>query len=254
MSDSKSPVKTTLRSIELLDLIKSEDGATASELAERTDLARSTVHNHLRCLIKAGYIIKEENTYHVGLQMYILGEYARTRKPGYLLAKRYTEELAMRTGLEVDFNVEEYGQLINVYGANGHTNDPDIELGSHFHLHNTAVGKAILAEYSDERVDGILDEYGLPATTDHTITDRSALRKEIKLTAERGYAINDQELFSGYKSLGKVVLQPDGKILGGIAVGGPVYAIGETFDQSVVSAVSETVSSLQAEIVDEMFK
>jgi len=47
----------------------------------------------------------------------------------------------------------------------------DSYIGHRVHLHNTALGQAILAHLPAERVEEIVDRYGLPASTENTITE-----------------------------------------------------------------------------------
>src|SRR5207237_1260599 len=56
----------------------------------------------------------------------------------------------------------------------------------------TALGKALLAELTDEELTTLLPAKQ-PALTEHTITDREALRAELHATRERGYAVEREE-------------------------------------------------------------
>lgn len=242
------PVQTTASSIQLVETIKELDGATVGSLATETGLARSTVHNHLQTLLDAEYVIKENNTYHIGLRLLHLGEYARRRKKEYVLAKKAVQKLATETQIEADFNVEEHGRLINLYDSVGHASDPGWEVGTYFFMHSTSAGKAMLADLPDERVDEIIETHGLPEMTEHTICDREELFAELERIRDRGYAVNEDECFSGYKTIGRAVHYPDGSLFGGLAVGGPSYMIGEEFDQSTYERFHETVDRLETDV------
>ena len=244
------PVKTTAKSLELIEVMKELDGATVGELVQHTDLAKTTIHNHLQTLRNAEYVTRENNTYHVGLRLFHLGEYARKRKDEYILAKKAVHELATVTQLEADFNVEEHGRLINLYDAIGHSSDSGWEVGTYFYMHSTSAGKAILAELSDKRVGEIITKHGLPAKTQKTITTREELDDELERIRHRGYAVNNGECFSGYKTIGRVVTYPDGRILGSMAVGGPEYMVGQDFDQSVYGDLTAAVDNLESSIAE----
>lgn len=249
MTDSPTrPVRTTASSIELLETIKELDGATVGALAAETELARSTVHNHLQTLLDAEYVVKEANTYHLGLRLLHLGEYARRRKEEYVLAKKTVQKLAGETQIEADFNVEEHGRLINLFDSVGHASDPGWEVGTYFFMHSTAAGKAMLATFPDERVEEIIDTHGLPRMTEHTICGREELFAELDRIRDRGYAVNEEECFSGYKTIGRTVQYPDGSVFGGLSVGGPTYMIGDDFDQSTYDLFHEAVDRLEADV------
>jgi len=179
------PVKTTQTSLELLEVIKELDGATVGELVDETGLARSTLHNHLQTLLETGYLIKEFNTYHLGLKLFQLGEYARTRKREYELAEEAVERLAVRTDMEADFNIEEYGRLINLHDMIANSSESGLDIGNYFYMHNTAAGKAMLAAYSRDRQEEIIETRGFPRETEHTITDEEELLAELETVQEQ---------------------------------------------------------------------
>lgn len=254
MVDGNRAVETTEASLSILEAIKELDGATVTDLVERTALARSTVYNHLQTLMDAEYVVKENNTYHVGLKLFHLGEYARTRKREYEFAREAVGELADRTGMEVGLNVEEHGNLITVFDTIGGSTTSGFEVGSRFYLHATASGKAILAELEEQRRDEIIDTHGLPQQTEHTITDRDELLEELAAIREQGYAVNREENVIGYHSIATAITYPDGRIFGGLAVGGPSYLLGDGLDRAMYDALFETAEEIETELANVQFR
>ena len=245
------PVKTTQTSLDLIREIQSMDGASLTELSNRLNVAKSTVHNHLATLTEEGFLVRDENSYYVGLEFLAFGEHARNRSPLYAPARRTVHTLAKQTNLEVDFIVEENGRVYSleyVIGDPGAVNPEGaspFRAGNRFHMHNCASGKAILAELSEERIDEIVDRWGLPATTEQTITDRAQLSAELDITRDQGYSINDEELRDGYRSIGATIATPDGSVLGAFSVGGPTYRVStdeierKELTQTLLRAVEE---------------
>jgi len=242
------PVKTTQTSLELLEVIKELDGATVGELVDETGLARSTLHNHLQTLLETGYLIKEFNTYHLGLKLFQLGEYARTRKREYELAEEAVERLAVRTDMEADFNIEEYGRLINLHDMIANSSESGLDIGNYFYMHNTAAGKAMLAAYPRDRQEEIIETRGFPRETEHTITDEEELLAELETVQEQGYAVNDEECILGYKTFGKAIHYPNGRVFGGMAVGGPTYLMDTDRETSIRSELFGVADELEEEI------
>ena len=192
-ANNARPVKTTQTSLQLIEEIKARDGASLTELADSLDLAKSTIHNHVNTLTDEGFLVQEGTTFHVGLKLLELGEHARNRKPVYELARQWVYKLANETNEEVDFTVEENGRIFTLEYTLGNQSpsqlqkgSPFLQTGNSFHLHNCASGKAILAELPQDRVEEILQHWGLPATTPETIADEAALFEELEATRERG--------------------------------------------------------------------
>lgn len=241
-------IKTTETSFEIVELLKQLEGATMSELSDRLDLANSTIHGHLKTLEKNRLVVKEGNEYHVGLRFFHYGEYTRWRKPEYRYVPEKIEELVELTQEGSNFAVEEHGQMIVLFGDST-PEDPIYDTGKFFHMHDNASGKAILAEMTDERVTEVLDRWGLPATTEHTITDRDALFDELETIRDRGYAFNREELLTGLNAVATVVQRPDSSILGALSVGGPSYRIrGPRLEEELPEVLLQTNAELEAEI------
>jgi DNA-binding IclR family transcriptional regulator len=231
MNDNKArPVKTTLNSINILQIIKNNDGATLTEIADEVDLAKSTIHNHLSTLQSEQLLTKEDGEYHIGLRNTEFGEYARNRKPLYRPAKIQVYRLAESTNEEANFAVAENGTMYTVEYVMGDANprNPEagsqfLKVGSKFHMHSSSSGKAILSEYETAEVESIVDKHGLPAITENTITDKDELLEELEKVREREYATDREELKQGYHSIAAPITTPGGSILGSLSIGGPAY-------------------------------
>ncbi len=245
----KGKVKSLEKSIQIIDRIRECNGLKLNELVSELGYSRSTVHNHLMTLLHSGLVVRENNTYHIGLTFLHYGEYARHRKPEYTLAREFVEELADKTGEEVDFTIPEQGRLISIYHLVGDVKSTDLQVGSRFHMHHTAAGKAVLAEMSFDEVKQIIDQWGMPADTDHTITSLADLQSELEHVRECGYAVNDQELIDGFRSIGMTVHYPDKRILGALSIGGPTYRIDPEGNQ--VQMLQATIESFEYKLAKE---
>jgi DNA-binding IclR family transcriptional regulator len=224
--EAKNPVKTTQRSLDIVETLREMDGARLTELADRLDLPNSTVHNHLSTLMERDYVLKDGDVYRVSLRFLDLGEHARNRRKVYELAKPEIEELADETGEIANLLVEENGWGVYLWSSEGENAVPlDIAPGKHVHLHATALGKCILAHLPEKRVEEIIDRRGLLAETDATITDSDALMEELEAVREQGYAIDDEERLTGMRCIGTTVKSESGNVIGAISVSGPTSAM-----------------------------
>lgn len=245
---AKNQVKSLEKSFRILDCVKERNGLKLNELVDELNYSRSTVHNHLLTLMNTGFVVRENNTYHIGLAFLHYGEYALHRKPEFKLAKEYVEELANKTSEEVDFTVPEQGRLISVYHAVGDRQSSSLQVGSRFHMHHTAAGKAVLAEMSPDEIEEIVEYWGMPADTEHTITSVEELQIELDTIRKRGYAINDEELIEGFRSIGMTVHYPNERILGALSIGGPKYRIDTEPEAAHVQNLQNTVDSFEHQI------
>jgi DNA-binding IclR family transcriptional regulator len=236
---------TTATSLRILDVIKRREGAQMNEIAAELNLANSTVHAHLTTLRNHELVVKEGNVFHLGIKLFHFGEQARHRKPEYEIVRRYAHELSNRLNEEVAFAITEHGRSVIIFDENNDPAKEGFQVGRYFHMHNSASGKAMLAKWSRERVDEVLDRWGLPRETDNTIQRRAELYEELAQTRERGYALNHQEALEGLMAIGMAITKPDGSVLGSLDVSGPPYRLSE---EEIVPELRETVTEIEREI------
>lgn len=225
MDEQSRSVKSVETMFRIVDALIEHDGARVTDLAGELDLAKSTVHQQLATLCSLGYAVKENGEYHVGLKFFSIGEHARKRKESAQLAKPMVEQLAGETEERVQFFVEEHGQAIYLHIQEG---EHGVKAGRHpgkiRHLHSSAGGKAILAQMPRERVFDVIDRWGLPAETDHTITKKGKLFEELEQIREQGYATNKEESIEGLWALGVPVVA-SGEVVGAFSISGPRHRL-----------------------------
>lgn len=248
--DDSKTLRTTATSIEILELLEEIDGARVSEIAERMDRPKSTVHGHLTTLRDEQFVIKEGDFYFIGPELLRLGNQVRTREPGFVLARQFVEQLFEETGLRSTFAVEMGGKAVFLHTASGNKMGWSHEqLGNRLYLHNTAVGKSILAELPEPRVKQIIDRWGLPSETENTITAREALFEELAQIREQGYAINRAENFRELYGIGVAATRRPGDVIGGFSVTGPEHAIIEDGrEDELARTVIDLVSEFELEL------
>jgi DNA-binding IclR family transcriptional regulator len=208
---------------DLVELLRSLDGAGVTELARELGIAKSTVHGHLTTLRERGFVVKRAGQYELGLRFFEYGQYVRSQLEIVQSATFAVQRLEAETGEMVWLFAHQNGKAIYVYGRSG-DNDIDVNtiLGTRTHMHYNSGGKAILAHLPESSVADIIDTHGLPARTEHTITDPDRLLAELDRIREQGYALNLSEDLSGIHAVG-VPLIVDGEIQGALCVAGPAH-------------------------------
>lgn len=234
----------------IVDQLRELDGARVSELAERLDVAKSTVHRHLTTLLANEYAVKEGDEYRLGLRLLGLGEYVRDQNTIYHSARPLVEDLARETEERSLFMVEEHGRAVYLYrGIGSHAVRTNSKVGTRRYLHTIAGGKAMLAHLPDARVREIVDRWGLPAQTEHTITDVDELSSELATIRDRGVAFNDEECIYGLKAVAVPVLGPDGAVVGALSVSGPAHRMkGDWFSEDAPDLLLGTANELELAI------
>ncbi|PSP83037.1 IclR family transcriptional regulator [Halobacteriales archaeon QS_1_68_17] len=242
-------VKSDETLLAIVDGLVALDGATITELKEHVGVSKSTVHRHLTTLERHQYVVKEGDTYHVGLRFLDLGGYARDRKAAHKIVEPKVGELAEETGQICQFIVEEHSLGVFLYREwAGDTVRTGARVGTRSHLHQTAAGKAILSQLPPARVDEIVDRWGLPGETEHTITERDELAAELETIRDRGYSVDKDEHTEGLWAVGAPVNGPDGGVLGGLSVAGPTHRMKGKFEEEIPGILLRIANECQLDV------
>lgn len=241
--------KTTETAFEIIESIRDIGQASVTELANHTELAASTVHNHLGALQRLGYIIKENQQYRLSLQFLNTGMEVRNGLPMVSVAQPAVDDLARETGeaawaatLEDNWIYficnARGGKAIQAYG----------DLGTRRRPHAIAAGKSILAHSPVEDVLEIINRTGLPEDTDRTITSKTNLFEEFELIRARGFSLNREERLNGGRAVACAILY-DGRPVGAVGVSGPAHRFqGERFEEELPKAVRAAKNEIELEL------
>ena len=204
-------VQTVARALAVLGCFRGGRELGVSEVARDQGLALSTTHRLLNALVDAGFLEKNENNGRYGLGG-ALAQYGQIayRQHRIYLTEPHLEQLAATTGATASVAMR-YGNEVVLLGtsrwreAEGHALQ-----GVLLPLHASALGKVLLAwsEATDEELSRI--PYG--QGTDRAVADADELAKELALTRERGYGFNDEELATGYRTIGLPIFGESGKV------------------------------------------
>jgi DNA-binding IclR family transcriptional regulator len=197
-----------------------------SELAERLDLTRPTVHGLLQTLQAHGFVEQDRDSekYQLGPGLLYLGnsylDLSELRSRSILHAER----LAQRAGAAVRVGVMHGAEVIVVH----HVFSPDrpfqvLEVGAQLPVHATALGKALLAYVSPNVVDDLLAE--APAKLTGRTLGPKALRDELGAIRERGIARERDEAVLGESSLAGPIFDDADHAVGAIGVVGDTERI-----------------------------
>lgn len=219
--DSDKLVKSVVRAFDVVGVMREQGSVRIDDVASALEIPTSTAHVHLKTLESVGYVVQDDDGYHLSCRLLRDGVTVRQRKNVYRSTKPEVDALADITGEVANLGIEENGQRVILHQAEGteavYDNAP---IGEYTNMHWTALGKAILAHLPDDYVDQIVESYGLPRATSATITDRDHLDEELARIVDRSYALEDEERRQGIRSIASPIIVDD-IVVGSISVSGP---------------------------------
>ena len=93
-----------------------------------------------------------------------------------------------------------------------------LSVGTRLPAAYTSMGRVLLAQLPDTQLESFLTKVRLQAHTERSIVEPDELRKVLQEVRQQGYAIVDQELDSGLRSVAVPVFDQQGFLLGAINI------------------------------------
>lgn len=219
-----------------------------TEIARKLDLNKSNVFNMISTLSSAGYVEKNPTTdlYRLSLKMLEFSYVITSRLEYQAIVMQIMQRLANELNHMVYFGVMYGKQVLYLYNTypKSISNEYLVRsiMGEKAPLYCTSLGKAMLSTLRQEEVPEHLEE-SLKQFTKNTITSVDELLQDLKLTATRGYALDNSEHEQGIRCVGVPVRARDGRLIGSLCVSGPVQHIPdediERLARSLISASFE---------------
>lgn len=222
MAQSKNTVRSSEKTLRILEAIHELGGVGVTELAKYLDMSKATVHHHLSTLEQNEYVVNDGSTYRTGLKLFEMGERARRQSGLFEIAKPDVNELADQTGELANLMIEEHGRGVYVHIASGEQAIRlDTRVGTRQYLHTSALGKAILAHMPEERFEAVIDRHGLPAQTPNTVTEKEVLEEELDEIRKRGVAFDGEERAEGIRCVAAPITDNQNQLVGAVSVSAP---------------------------------
>ena len=236
-------VQSVHRALDVLEALAAAGGtASLTDLAAACGLPVPTLHRLANTLAGRGYLRQgPDRRYSLGSRLVPLGTDAHA-----LLGERalpVLRSLAELTGESADLAVLTQGRAEYVAQAPGrHTMRTFTEVGNRVALHCTGVGKALLAAIAPAHAARLLGAGPLEARTAATLTDPVAVRAELELIRERGYALDEGEMEIGVRC---VAVGMPGTAPMAVSVSGPAARMTDDRITPVVAALREATARLR---------
>jgi DNA-binding IclR family transcriptional regulator len=244
--------ESTNNTVRIFQILSQHGASTLTQITERMDLTKGTVHGYLQSLLENGLVTREESRYELSPQFVIYGDLVRYGLDIYRYGAGQVDRLVEETGETAMIMREHDGREVILYEEFG----PDAVGKSYYErnkgepqpLYCTASGKAVLAHLPPERRERIIDQTTFSAVTPNTIDDPDVLRQELEAIRDSGVAFNDEEQLTGLRAVAAPVVV-DGDVHGAISLDGPRSRVkGSTFNDVFPELVVEAANIIEVDI------
>ncbi len=192
---------------------------TLSEVATRTSLSRAAARRFLRTLVQLGYMRSDGSRFALRPKVLELGYAYLSSLTLPEVAMPHLEQLVEQ--VHESSSVSELDGNDVVYIARVPTKrimTVTISVGTRFPAYATSMGRVLLAAQPEDRLEAYLGATSLDGLTGHTITNPAALRRELRRIRAQGWALVDQELEEGLRSVAAPIRDADGQVIAAVNV------------------------------------
>jgi IclR family transcriptional regulator, pca regulon regulatory protein len=190
-----------------------------SEVASATGLSRAAARRFLLTLVHLGYMQGSDGQFSLRPKILELGYAYLSSLTLPEVAMPHLEELVGQ--VRESSSVSELDGEDVVYIARVATKrimSLTISVGTRFPAYATSMGRVLLAAQPEDWLDEYLASVSLRGLTGRTITNSAGLRRELRKIRAKGWALVDQELEEGLRSIAAPIRDADGTVVAAINV------------------------------------
>lgn len=230
--------RAVAKALETLEVLQAaNDPLALNEVAQRLQLSKTSAFRLLRTLQSSGCVTASEGGKYSlapGVNSLVSTQtVARLLRAGIPVLQQLSRQLRETTSLAALFDnrmeviaVVESPQLVRMSNIVGHILPPNA----------SSLGKVITAFQDEERREKLLRSCGVYRFTEHTITDRTELDRELARVREQKFAADMEESVSDGNCFGVPIFSAAGEVASAISVSLPKARVGDKDHQKAIMA------------------
>jgi IclR family pca regulon transcriptional regulator len=195
---------------------------TIAQLSQRTAIPRAAVRRCLYTLSMLGYVGTEDGrTYALRPRILALGHAYLSSTPLVYAVQPLLDQITSVLHESSSLAVLEGDEILYIARSSTTTRlmSIDLGIGSRLPAYCTSMGRVLLAGLTDAELDVYLSRVKLVKLTTRTVSTADELKVALNAVRRNGYAVVDQELEIGLRSIAVPVSDREGRSAAAINVG-----------------------------------
>ena len=193
---------------------------SVSQAAEAAGLDRAGARRCLLTLAELGYLQHDGKFFTLTPKVLRLGIGALAAMPLAQVVQPWLEQLSERIGESVSVSVLDETEIVYVArAAQKRVMSIGLMPGSRLPAHCTSMGRVLLAALPEAQAAAVLDRSDLSPRTVYSVTDLAMLKALLVQVRGQGFALVDQEVEIGLRSLAVPLRNGHGTVVAALNVG-----------------------------------
>lgn len=252
MVPQKNPIQVSERIFNTIECLAQNGSMGLQELSSELSLNKSTVHRILNSLICMDYVRQdpESSRYSLSFKICGLANQILSKNNMIDIARPYLKELSSISGETV--------HLVQIDGINA-TYIDKVEasknsvrmismVGKSIPLYCSGVGKALLSDLPNDKIQSIWNHSSIEKLTRYTVTNYNEFLKLIDETRNTGYAMDNEENELGVRCIAVALKGYNGKSEHAISISAPK----DRMSDSRISELKELILKAKIQIEQEL--
>ncbi len=192
-----------------------------SQISQKTGIPRAAVRRCLYTLGKLGFVYAEDGkNFQLRPRILALGHAWLASTPLAKSAQPVLRQLSEMLNESCSIAILDGDDILYIARASSsRIMTIDLDIGSRLPAWSTSMGRVLLSHLPEEQLNDTLARATMIRYTPQTLGSVSELKEELKRVRQQGYALNDQELEMGLRSIAVPLFNPQGGVEAALNVG-----------------------------------
>jgi DNA-binding IclR family transcriptional regulator len=244
-------VQPVFKALKVLEYVARQGhDVTLTEVASELALPKTTAFRYLQTLTVAAFLSHDQahDRYGLGSRFHALANADTSLRRLRDVAHPLMEDLGRSFNETINLGIlaDRHIVYVEIVEANRALR-MQARIGDRHPVHSTSLGKAILAFLPDDERKALLDG-SLRERTVKTVTNRTALKRQIDEAQRRGYAVEIGENEDGSMCIGVPILDGAGRPLAAISLAAPERRMTPAVTERATAALLEAAHRISARL------
>ncbi|PZD95615.1 IclR family transcriptional regulator [Paenibacillus sambharensis] len=219
MEENKSNVRAVERALDILLCFNEKSEWAMTEIAEKVNLHKSTVHRMLATLEDRGFVTRDalSDRYRLGIRIWELSTHLSTSDDPAVMLLPEMERLRDMLGETISLYIRDGSERIRIQAVQSNQAVRRVApVGARLPLYVGASSKVLIAFGGEHALRQLLDSADWPETI-----DKEAYAEQISQIRQSGYATSIEEREPGAAAVAAPIFNRAGRLAAALSVSGP---------------------------------
>lgn len=242
MNKSTDYIGSLAKGLKVLECFSAENPRLSiAQVSQITGLDRASARRCLLTLHTEGYANYDGKYFTPTTRILRLGTGTLSAMPLTQIVQPWLDQLSAKIGESVSITILDHTEIVYLARSAQHrVMSIGLMPGSRLPAHCASMGRVLLAHLPFEEAQSRIEKSDLTPRTSYSRTDTNDVMEQIKLVRNQGYALIDQEVEIGLRSLAVPIYDGRDTVIAALNVG--------------VAAVQQNPEDLKDQFLDELLR